>query len=329
MRARWLAGLFILAAGLFASPGSAAIAQHTHSLIIVGIGDVESGQFLRGVQVRLKSIPIEATTDSMGEARLYGVRPGTYTVEARRPGYQILSAPIVVGGTDSLEVVMLMHVAATRLDTVTVRAQAAAKGLRDFEARRLRGIGQFITQAQIDSAQGASLDAILRTHIRGVSVIGDAGNGIHILNARGSTVGGLNPMDGPVSQCWPVLYLDGMPLPQDTRGGPDISIVATATIAGIQFYSPSEVPAEYRSLGTFSPAAASEQFNPDLMAGGSGARTKAPSGVSSGRAATGDGAPSTRGTTNSWTGATTGLGVPTDRSVTSPTCGVMLIWTRR
>ena len=319
-----LAACAIVAAALGSIGTVPALAQAAHTTIVVGVGDAETGQFLSGVEVRIRSVANGATTDSMGQARLYGVRPGTYTVEARRLGYQILTAPVIVGGTDSLEVVMLMRQAPTQLAAVKV---SAPYNLREFEARRAKGVGQFITQGQIDSVPGASLDALLRTHMRGLSVTGDAGNGMHVMGARMYLD---HALTGPPMPCWPMVFLDGVLLAQDTKGGPDISIISTSELAGVEYYEPSEVPAQYRSVAAYSPAEASENFNPDLLSPPSRAGSSRTGGAA-GTAGTQTPAPTNPAQSNPMTGRTapgTTAG-PLGISVTGATCGVMLFWTKR
>ncbi len=232
----------------FASP------QAGRTTVVVGAGDRSTGQFLRGVQVHLAPLELTQYTDSMGQARLPRVPPGRYTVEARRLGYQPLSAPILVSGEDSLEVVLLMNTAVAQLDPVVVSRTAIPLALREFESRRERGLGQFVTAAQIDSMPGASLQAVIEGHIRGATVVGDNVNGMHLMSYRASTEHGLSGAAGP---CWPTVYLDGVQLLDDTGRGPDLDVVTLSSIGGIEYYSPSEVPVQYKASGTLSSARSS------------------------------------------------------------------------
>jgi hypothetical protein len=269
-----------LAASRFAS------AQSGHTTVVVGTGDGATGQFLRGVQVHLTPLELTQYTDSMGQTRLPRVPPGRYTVEARRLGYQPLSAPILVSGEDSVEVVLLMNAAVAQLDPVVVSRSAVPMPLREFESRRERGLGQFLTGAQIDSMPGASLQSVIEGHIRGVTVVGDNVNGMHVMSYRQSTEHALSSVAGA---CWPTVYLDGVQLIGDTGNGPNLDIVALSSIGGIEYYSPSEVPVQYKASGTMQTP---QHSSP--RASGRGAAGMSSSGGGS----------------------------------TSPSCGVMLIWTK-
>lgn len=243
----------LLIASRFAS------AQSGHTTVVVGTGDGATGQFLRGVQVHLTPLEVMQYTDSMGQARLQHVPPGRYTVEARRLGYQPLSAPILVAGEDSIEVVLLMNTAVAQLDAVLVSRTAIPMALREFESRRERGLGQFITGAQIDSTPGASLQAVIEGRIRGVTVVGDNVNGIHLMSYRPSTEHALSSGGGA---CSPTVYVDGVQLTDDTGSGPNLDIVTVSSIGGIEYYSPSEIPVQYKASGAMTPKGNASSTSP-------------------------------------------------------------------
>jgi hypothetical protein len=160
---------------------------------------------------------------------------------------------VLVRTEDSLEVVLLMNVAMTQLDTMHVSASAIPFALGEFERHRKRGFGQFVTQAQIDSMPGASLTSLVEAKIRGLTVTGEGGAAMHLMSNRPATEHALiSP--GAVFACWPAVYVDGQQLVDDTGRGPDLSIISITALGGIEYYSPSEVPVEYKSSGTMSHA---------------------------------------------------------------------------
>lgn len=252
----------VLTAVLVCASASMADAQR-RTTILVETGDAVSGIFLPSVQIQIASLNLTQYTDSLGETRFTGVPPGKYTVEARRVGFQPLSAPVLITGQDSLEVVLLMRASVTQLDTVVVSKARIPIALREFESRRERGFGQFVTGAQIDSMPGASLRAIVETHVRGATVVTDAVAGTHIVTPRPSTEGAFVGRGGGL--CHPVVYLDGVRLVDDTGFGPDLSIIDVVSIGGIEFYEPSEIPVQYRTMGSLQ--------NPRVAGGGKGAPT--------------------------------------------------------
>jgi len=268
---------------------AAASAQGNRTTVVVGAGDASTGQFLPGVQVQLGVLKIVQYTDSKGQAYLPKIPPGTYTIEARRVGYQPISAPILVRSEDSLGVVLLMKSTAKQLDTVHVAGTIIPIGLSEFESRRMRGLGHFVTRAQIDSVPGATLTAIVESHLPGLTVVGDPQNGMHVMSFRQSTEAALRSVAGP---CFPTVYLDGTPLPGNGPNGPDLSELSLGSIGGIEFYPPSEAPVQYRG-------AAMNAEHQDGALSATGRRGGRKDGVS----------------------LTPGAGA-------SPSCGVMLIWSR-
>ncbi len=245
-----------IAAAAFVFAPLAATAQSGRTTIVVGAGDATTGAFLPGVQVRIASLKMAQVTDSMGQARLSGLRDGTYMIEARRVGYAPLSAPILVRREDSVEVVLLLRAKPTLLDTMIVSSTELSRHLREFEQRRARGVGQFVTAAQIDSVPGSTFQALLEAKVHGVTATGQTAGGLHIVSGRMSTNDALHPGSGGAMPCWPVVYLDGAKLLDDTGRGPDIGFINLTSVGGIEYYAPSEVPAQYRDNGPLQNGAA-------------------------------------------------------------------------
>jgi hypothetical protein len=81
------------------------------------------------------------------------------------------------------------------------------------------------------------------------------------------------------------VYLDGVQLVGDTGNGPNLDIVTLSFVGGIEYYSPSEVPVQYKTSGTM--------HTPQHSAPGA-----------------------------------TATGMSSNGASTSPSCGVMLIWTK-
>lgn len=271
-----------------AIPRTSLRAQSARTAIVVGTGDERTGLFLPMVQVRIGTLNLTRYTDSLGRATFPHVPSGQYTIEARRLGYELLSAPVLVRSEDSLEVVLLMHAATTQLDTMRVNAAAIPAFLSEFERHRSRGFGQFVTEAQIDSMPGASWMSLVEAKIRGLTVTGERGAAVHLMSTRPATEHALISPGG-VFACWPTVYLDGLQLIDDTGNGPDLSIVSLSAIGGIEYYAPSEVPVEYKSSGGLQPPDALSVGNRVSVRGGAQKAIKA---------------------------------------TASPSCGVVLIWSR-
>jgi hypothetical protein len=211
-------------------------AQSGRTTIVVGVGDKETGQFLQGANVRIRGIYSGVFTDRMGQARLKDVEAGHYTLEVRRIGYEPITAPIAVANQDSLEVVVLMRAAPQQLSTVTVTESAVPARLREFEERRRRGTGRYVTGAQIDDMYGATLNSILLRHVPGAR-IAFASDGLEGKDIAISTRG-YNGIGGP---CQAVTFLDGVMISDG-----DISFVDPSQLGGIEWYTPGTIPVQFQ-----------------------------------------------------------------------------------
>lgn len=247
-------------------------AQTSRTTVVITVRDSASRASIAGVQLRVAPGNIMQRTDSTGRAVFAALEPGNYTIEARRVGYRPSTTPVAIRGEDSIHLSLALMQIPAELNPVVVERQPVPTRLGEFEERRKRGVGQFVTAAQIDSSFGASLDAIIVMRVRGVRVVGDKTSGYRVMSLRPATEHAFMRPAGP---CWPVVYLDGVQLADGSDKGPDIGIADTWSIGGIEYYSPSEVPVQYKQSGA--------------LGGGPGNRE-----------------------------------IPT-----SPSCGVMLIWTRR
>jgi hypothetical protein len=191
--------------------------------VVARVSDAKAGVALPNVLVRLTELGVGALTDSVGRARFGDVPAGRYTIEARRVGYALVTQPLRVGGSDSVVVELNMQVTTRRLAPVTVTDTAVPAVLREFEERRRRGTGRYITQAQIQQAFGSTLPDLLSAHFPGVRVNGTASNS----------------RDG--KRCTLVAYLDGVHLIDGNLG-----VVDPALLGGVEYYTMTSIPVQYR-----------------------------------------------------------------------------------
>jgi hypothetical protein len=252
MRSRFrncLAAAAILALSCFVVAPTAARAQTAQTTLIVTVRDSATKTPVAGVEVRVAPRRAAQRTDSAGRARLGGLDPGSYSLEARRVGYRPVVRALSIRGEDSIQIALALTSVPAELKPVIVQQHPVPTPLWEFEERRKRAVGQFVTAAQIDSSFGASLDAIIVARIRGLRVSGDNANGFRVMSLRPATEHAFMKVPGP---CWPVVYLDGVQLADGGEQGPDIAMADTWSIGGIEYYSPSEVPVQYRQSGALS-----------------------------------------------------------------------------
>jgi hypothetical protein len=137
------------------------------------------------------------------------------------------------------------------------------RAMRDFERRRRRGNGSFLTRAQIDKSNASRLTDLLR-RMPSVTVL-PSDNGSIMVELRGSkrvtfngttiladTGSSTSRLPGPpqgttsvsVDNCPAAFLLDGLAI----DGGSSVDLeMRPGMLEGIEVYTPAQVPIEYAS----------------------------------------------------------------------------------
>ncbi len=174
----------------------------------------------------------------------------------RHVGYAPLDTflllPRAAGETFTLRITR----AATTLDTLQVKAKENAPlpmsaTLPEFEARRARATGRFITAAELRKEDDRVLTDVLRSRLGGV-MFEIAGDGVHAYNPAQQPPGSLQ-RSAP-RKCYVQIVVDGNSIYQISMGSgdrpPDLAEYQTRGLDGVEYYaSPSRTPAELRSPG--------------------------------------------------------------------------------
>ena len=176
-----------------------------------------------------------------GVARFESVLFGPEILTVRRLGYERISVSIAIDTLEPEEVKVILRPAVATLRGITVEDTASRPWLTEFEARRRRGIGQFVTIDKINRAHGGGLDALLPRTVRGIMVRGTSDFDRRIFSTRG-------PNSVGASECQVAVYIDGVREPQGNAGA-----MALQLIGGIEYYSPSEVPVQYKDPAAVGP----------------------------------------------------------------------------
>ena len=103
-------------------------------------------------------------TDSSGAFRIFGVRPGTYTVRLRRVGFEVFARDVTIKlGAEPPFISAAMAVNAQLLAEVVVSGQRLIFPARLSEpySRVVRGRGAFFTRELIDSLQPLDVSSLL------------------------------------------------------------------------------------------------------------------------------------------------------------------------
>jgi hypothetical protein len=199
---------------------------------LVGVVRDAAGAAMEGVTV---SVPgTSALTSARGLFELLTVELDTVTIAFRKVGYEPIEALLTARNKLWDTVVVQMEPSAQRLTSVKVNESLtrAALGLRTFEERRSRGIGQFVTREDIVERGSSRLSDLLRTK-RGVNVV------------RGGKVRFVAYTGGRSTMCQPDIWLDGM-----RSRGMEVDEILPSTVEAMELYPYlSTIPIEFQPVG--------------------------------------------------------------------------------
>lgn len=199
---------------------------------LVGVVRDPAGAAMEGVTV---SIPGTSTRSGVrGTFELITNDVDTVTISLRRVGYEPIDALLTARNKLWDTVMVQMEPSAQRLAEVNVSESMTRKalGLRTFEERKARGIGQFITRADIVERGSSRLSDLLRTK-RGVQVV------------RGGKVRFSAYQGGRNISCQPDIWLDGM-----RSQGMEVDEILPSTVEAMELYPYfSTIPIEFQPVG--------------------------------------------------------------------------------
>lgn len=198
---------------------------------IAGSVTDSAGVPLLGVEITVDGTTPHAYTDQQGVFRLGAVQYGTRTLSARRLGFAPAHVSVEVVQAGEATVQLRMKPVASTLPPVVIRPGRMSYTGRlagYYERLEKRSNGYFITRDQIDHENPRMLGQLLQ-HVPGVSAVRGRG-GITGIRLRGRT-------------CWPLVWIDGTPMPS---GEVDLDSFSPNTIHGIELYLGSTTaPARY------------------------------------------------------------------------------------
>ncbi len=246
--------------------------------------EAAEGAPLPGAEVWILGTAVGTLTDDEGRFRLTGLPAGRYRllVGARDHREALTSVAVAAGETGTVRVSLETHDAELerRADALVVerssgrRSRAAFRGFRE---RMQGGMGQYVTQEEIDAAETSALSEVIRRYtnadvqpcskggggaggscywvvtgtemrlggVGGVSASapGDPGGLVGSLRAGGQPGGSAGKV------CVADVFLDGTPMNQEMQPN-GIDAVGASQLAGIEIYRRGALaPPQFRTVG--------------------------------------------------------------------------------
>ncbi len=190
-----------------------------------------AGLPIAGAEVAIAGSAGSVTTGDSGDFRIPGIAAGNYLLRSRRLGFRPDSIAFEMTPQGVSGISMRMERVAESLAPVLVRSSRmnfTGRLAGYYERLERRSNGYFIPRAQIDAENPRTLSQLLQ-HAPGMTAFrGRAGHqGIRMRGRR----------------CWPLVWLDGTPMPS---GDVDLDGIPPNTIHGIELYLGSTTaPARY------------------------------------------------------------------------------------
>jgi hypothetical protein len=193
------------------------------------------GKPIRDVEVSVVATQTSVRSDSLGKFLLASVQAGERELHVRRLAFAPATVRVEVESEDTVSVTITLSVVAQTLNAVLVRGDLVrARLMQDFEDRRKRGFGHFITRSDIEERHPLLLSELVR-RVPG-AVLAPTAAGRSTLRFSRSMMGGGR-------DCPPQYWIDGVMV-----SGFNIDDMMPGDVEGIELYAgPSVVPPQFNN----------------------------------------------------------------------------------
>ncbi len=190
--------------------------------------------------VTVLSSSVRVETGPNGRFRILRVPAGQYLLIVRRLGFHPVSGVVQVAANDTLKLSYQLEPMPQTLGPVVITEERRSFRMMEFEYRRKLGIGEFMSQDEIEKRGSAQVTDILRTFPAIAVPDQSAGHGgtndHYAMSRRGGTSFGSG-------SCVMAILVDGVAMP--TPFNLDL-LPPARDLAGIEvFADPAEIPMEY------------------------------------------------------------------------------------
>ncbi len=220
------------------------------------IVDSSTGRGVRGAHVRLDKLNVGVNADGAGRFSIPDVLPGTYeasVIDAQGSTHRQTFTFVEAETPVVLRVAPPKEGISWRLDTVAISAPFVDKpgNIPEFEARRARGVGRFITTEELRQQDERAFTEVMRLKFPDLAFRFTERGEVFIYNRRQQPPKALLGTSG--SLCYVQMIVDG--LVAFAMGGaeadpPDVANLLTPNFDAVEYYaSVASTPPEYRSAG--------------------------------------------------------------------------------
>lgn len=197
------------------------------------------GRSIAGAELTVEGTTVRGVTDDKGELRFNAVRGGPATIRVRRLGFQPVAIDVMVDQRVPAARLVTLLAIPQRLAPIIVKGGSNYTGrMAGFYQRRDLGIGHFVSREKLERDNPSQLSDVFRRL-----------PGVHITSTR--FIRNAIRFRGNGQSCWPLVWLDGAPLPTAEF---DIDFLTPGSIEGIEVYSGvSQIPPQFmgsRGLGS-------------------------------------------------------------------------------
>jgi len=197
------------------------------------------GRSIAGAELTVEGTAVRGVTDERGELRFSAVRGGPATLKVRRLGFQPTTIDVMVDQRVPAARIVTLLAIPQRLAPIIVKGGTNYTGrMAGFYQRRDLGIGHFVSREKLERDNPSQLSDVFRRL-----------PGVHVTSTR--FIRNAIRFRGNGQSCWPLVWLDGAPLPTAEF---DIDFLTPGSIEGIEVYSGvSQIPPQFmgsRGLGS-------------------------------------------------------------------------------
>ena len=218
---RWLAALVVVLGAWFAPTA----AQAQTGKISGVVTDAASGQPIEGVQVFVQGTGLGAISQANGRYFILSVQPGTYTLQARRIGYQSqeqVGVQITIDATR--EVNFRLNAATAQLGVQRITAQA-----RPLVERGQTGSQTSFTAEQIQALPVTDITGVLALQ-QGFTVVPQSTQLMSLAEEERSTVSPIRVRGARAGST--ISLVDGIPVNNPVFGSTAVSVNVLALSGG-------------------------------------------------------------------------------------------------